>query len=118
MAQSKLNLKHAQPRKEKCMDGEHDDEETDDDDDIVFYHRFFYSAKMKKFKLAAVALYCVCTQPQNPDHLMIQCEVCKDWYHPKCVGMTDEEANSLTDGYVCYKHRLYECAVANVKVES
>ena len=27
MAQSKLNLKHAQPRKEKCMDGEHDDEE-------------------------------------------------------------------------------------------
>ena len=121
MAQSKLNLKHAQSRKEKFTDGEHEDGESEDDD-IVFYHRFFYSAKMKKFKLAAVPLYCVCTQPQNPDHLMIQCEVCKDWYHPKCIGMTDEEANALADGFVCYKHRQYKCDVVansyNIKIES
>jgi len=24
--------------------------------------------------------YCKCEMPYNPDDLMVQCEVCKDWY--------------------------------------
>ncbi|XP_047162664.1 chromatin remodeling protein EBS-like isoform X2 [Vigna umbellata] len=38
--------------------------------------------------------------PYNPDDLMVQCEGCKDWYHPACVGMTIEEAKKL-DHFVC-----------------
>lgn len=28
---------------------------------------------------------------QEANDLMIECESCKNWYHPKCVKMTDEE---------------------------
>ncbi|XP_042754491.1 chromatin remodeling protein EBS [Lactuca sativa] len=42
-----------------------------------------------------VAVYCKCEMPYNPDDLMVQCEGCKDWFHPSCMGMTIEEAKKL-----------------------
>ncbi|OAY78975.1 Lysine-specific demethylase PHF2 [Ananas comosus] len=39
--------------------------------------------------------YCKCEMPYNPDDLMVQCEGCKDWFHPSCMGMTIEEAKKL-----------------------
>ena len=94
-----------------------------EEEEIVFYQRFFYSAKMKKFQLAAVPLFCLCAMPQNPDHLMIQCDICKDWFHPKCVGMTDKEASALKDGYVCPRHHSnrfnkWDIVCPKAKVES
>ncbi|EPS58147.1 hypothetical protein M569_16669 [Genlisea aurea] len=38
--------------------------------------------------------------PYNPDDLMVQCEGCKDWFHPSCMGMTIEEARML-DKFLC-----------------
>ncbi|KAA0040977.1 protein mlo2-like isoform X2 [Cucumis melo var. makuwa] len=34
------------------------------------------------------------------DDLMVQCEGCKDWFHPSCMGMTIEEAKKL-DHFLC-----------------
>ncbi|PWA36970.1 Bromo adjacent homology (BAH) domain-containing protein [Artemisia annua] len=38
--------------------------------------------------------------PYNPDDLMVQCEECKDWFHPACMGMTIEDAKKL-EQFMC-----------------
>ncbi|KAL3625050.1 hypothetical protein CASFOL_031718 [Castilleja foliolosa] len=47
--------------------------------------------------------YCKCEMPYNPDDLMIQCEECKDWYHPECVDLTVEVVTHM-DRFVCSDH--------------
>ncbi|KAA0043153.1 chromatin remodeling protein EBS [Cucumis melo var. makuwa] len=65
-----------------------------------YYCRFEYKAATGAFTPDRVAVYCKCEMPYNPDDLMVQCEGCKDWYHPACVSMTIEEAKKL-DHFVC-----------------
>ncbi|GMN36395.1 hypothetical protein TIFTF001_005993 [Ficus carica] len=65
-----------------------------------YYCRFEYKAATGGFTPDRVAVYCKCEMPYNPDDLMVQCEGCKDWYHPACVGMTIEEAKNL-EQFVC-----------------
>ncbi|XP_031262180.1 chromatin remodeling protein EBS [Pistacia vera] len=65
-----------------------------------YYCRFEYKAATGGFTPDRVAVYCKCEMPYNPDDLMVQCEGCKDWYHPACVGMTIEEAKKL-EHFVC-----------------
>ncbi|MCO5552933.1 hypothetical protein L7F22_006452 [Adiantum nelumboides] len=50
--------------------------------------------------LAARILYCKCEMPYNPDDLMVQCEECKDWFHPACMNLTPEQVNKL-DHFYC-----------------
>ncbi len=45
-------------------------------------------------------LLCVCQQPYNVDTAMISCDVCEDWYHLRCVGMTQTAAKSMKK-YTC-----------------
>ncbi|KAG6754622.1 hypothetical protein POTOM_040414 [Populus tomentosa] len=65
-----------------------------------YYCRFEYKAATGGFTPDRVAVYCKCEMPYNPDDLMVQCEGCKDWYHPACVDMTIEEAKKL-DHFMC-----------------
>ncbi|KAK4761162.1 hypothetical protein SAY87_006055 [Trapa incisa] len=65
-----------------------------------YYCRFEYKAATGAFSPDRIAVYCKCEMPYNPDDLMVQCEGCRDWYHPACVGMTIEEAKRL-DHFVC-----------------
>lgn len=37
-------------------------------------------------KMAAVPLYCVCRQPYDVSRFMIECDICKDWFHGRYVG--------------------------------
>ncbi|XGW10510.1 hypothetical protein V3C99_012196, partial [Haemonchus contortus] len=45
-------------------------------------------------------LYCTCRTPYNDNEFYVGCESCEGWYHPKCVGITKEEAEAM-DEYVC-----------------
>ncbi|KAA8520139.1 hypothetical protein F0562_014395 [Nyssa sinensis] len=65
-----------------------------------YYCRFEYKAATGGFTPDRVAVYCKCEMPYNPDDLMVQCEGCKDWYHPACVNMTIEQAKKL-DHFLC-----------------
>ncbi|KAL5677453.1 hypothetical protein ACJX0J_013584, partial [Zea mays] len=65
-----------------------------------FYCRFDYKAATGAFTPDRVAVYCKCEMPYNPDDLMVQCEGCKDWFHPSCMGMTIEQAKKI-DHYMC-----------------
>lgn len=37
-------------------------------------------------KMAAAPLYCVCRQPYDVSRFMIECDICKDWFHGRYVG--------------------------------
>ncbi|XP_073263787.1 chromatin remodeling protein EBS isoform X1 [Populus alba] len=65
-----------------------------------YFCRFEYKASTGGFTPDRVAVYCKCEMPYNPDDLMVQCEGCKDWFHPSCTGMTIEEAKKL-DRFLC-----------------
>ncbi|XP_056171197.1 chromatin remodeling protein EBS-like isoform X1 [Syzygium oleosum] len=65
-----------------------------------YFYRFEYKAATGGFTPDGVAVYCKCEMPYNPDDLMVQCEECKDWFHPSCMGMTIEDAKTL-DRFLC-----------------
>jgi hypothetical protein len=33
---------------------------------------------------------CICKKPECPDHNYIGCDNCSQWFHPSCVGFTEE----------------------------
>ncbi|XP_062609540.1 death-inducer obliterator 1-like [Saccostrea cucullata] len=43
--------------------------------------------------------YCVCLQ-SNPKGMMVQCDNCRDWFHPWCVGISEDYAKSVPQ-YIC-----------------
>ncbi|XP_034949033.1 histone lysine demethylase PHF8-like isoform X2 [Chelonus insularis] len=46
------------------------------------------------------ATYCLCGQTYNPDQFMIECDVCKIWYHGECVNVKEYMSIDL-DKYHC-----------------
>ncbi|KAJ3693270.1 hypothetical protein LUZ60_008750 [Juncus effusus] len=65
-----------------------------------FFCRFEYKAATGAFTPDRVAVYCKCEMPYNPDDLMVQCDDCKDWFHPSCMGMSPGQAKKL-DHFLC-----------------
>ncbi|XP_071965223.1 uncharacterized protein [Antedon mediterranea] len=47
-------------------------------------------------------LYCICRTPYDDAQFYIGCDLCNDWFHGECVGIGQEEAESI-DSYVCNK---------------
>ena len=43
--------------------------------------------------------YCVCSQ-SKPKGLMVQCNSCRDWFHPGCVGISEDYAKTAPQ-YIC-----------------
>ncbi|XP_024385626.1 chromatin remodeling protein EBS isoform X1 [Physcomitrium patens] len=60
-----------------------------------YFCRFDYNARSGTFSPDRVAVYCKCEMPYNPDDLMVQCENCKDWFHPKCVMLSSEDIKNV-----------------------
>jgi len=58
------------------------------------------SRKAIKKNKKDVTLYCLCRQPYEEEVFMIACDVCDDWFHGKCVGVTERKAQTLKT-YVC-----------------
>ncbi|XP_050363855.1 chromatin remodeling protein SHL isoform X1 [Argentina anserina] len=65
-----------------------------------FFCRFEYNSTTGSFNPDRVAVYCKCEMPYNPDDLMVQCEGCSDWFHPICIDMSAEEAETV-DHFFC-----------------
>eukprot|EP00252_Welwitschia_mirabilis_P003733 TRINITY_DN13788_c0_g1_i1.p1 TRINITY_DN13788_c0_g1~~TRINITY_DN13788_c0_g1_i1.p1 ORF type:complete len:215 (-),score=13.25 TRINITY_DN13788_c0_g1_i1:398-1042(-) len=65
-----------------------------------YFCRFEYKAATGGFTPDRVAVYCKCEMPYNPDDLMVQCEACKDWFHPTCLDMTVSQLKAI-DHFIC-----------------
>ncbi|XP_051976925.1 lysine-specific demethylase 7A-like [Xyrauchen texanus] len=50
--------------------------------------------------MAAAQLYCVCRQPYDFSLFMIECDICKDWFHGSCVQILEHYAADI-DVYHC-----------------
>ncbi|CAG2162585.1 unnamed protein product [Oppiella nova] len=46
------------------------------------------------------ALYCVCRKPYDSSKFMVGCDICSNWYHVDCVGLTEVQAKKA-DQYIC-----------------
>ncbi|XP_032900060.1 nucleosome-remodeling factor subunit BPTF isoform X10 [Amblyraja radiata] len=66
-------------------------------------------AKVKKKKMISTTskeskkdtkLYCICKTPYDESKFYIGCDRCQNWYHGRCVGILQSEAD-LIDEYVC-----------------
>lgn len=42
----------------------------------------------------AEPVYCVC-KSTNDQGFMIECDACKDWFHGRCVNMSEKKSRSL-----------------------
>uniref|UniRef100_A0A7S2WGC6 [Histone H3]-trimethyl-L-lysine(4) demethylase n=1 Tax=Mucochytrium quahogii TaxID=96639 RepID=A0A7S2WGC6_9STRA len=40
-------------------------------------------------------VYCLCRQPEEEGVFMFACDGCDEWYHPECLGSTQEEVKKL-----------------------
>ncbi|XP_033746034.1 lysine-specific demethylase 7B-like isoform X1 [Pecten maximus] len=47
-------------------------------------------------------VYCVCRKPYDENEFMIECDVCKDWFHGSCVGVQEYQAIDI-EIYHCPK---------------
>lgn len=45
-------------------------------------------------------LYCICKTPYDESKFYIGCDLCTNWYHGDCVGITEKEAKKM-DVYIC-----------------
>ncbi|XP_064958141.1 chromatin remodeling protein EBS-like isoform X2 [Musa acuminata AAA Group] len=79
-----------------------------------YFCRFEYKAATGGFTPDRVAVYCKCEMPYNPDDLMVQCEGCKDWFHPTCMGMTIEQAKKL-EHFICSDCSAEDAAEKSLK---
>uniref|UniRef100_A0A4W4HPG6 Uncharacterized protein n=1 Tax=Electrophorus electricus TaxID=8005 RepID=A0A4W4HPG6_ELEEL len=50
--------------------------------------------------MAPAQLYCVCRQPYDVHRFMIECDICKDWFHGSCVQVEEHHAADI-DLYHC-----------------
>ncbi|XP_050394423.2 nucleosome-remodeling factor subunit BPTF [Patella vulgata] len=45
-------------------------------------------------------LYCICKTPYDDTKFYIGCDLCSNWFHGSCVGITEDQAN-IIDSYMC-----------------
>lgn len=67
---------------------------------IDYFCRWKYMVKKKKFYPEKVNIYCRCKLPENPDEWMVHCNTCDEWYHSRCINITEEEVDAM-DEYIC-----------------
>jgi len=62
-------------------------------------------------KAEEVKLYCKCKQPYDDTKFYVGCELCNDWFHGTCVGISEDMALNI-DEFICS-----ECEKQKITVE-
>lgn len=53
------------------------------------------SGKLEEREAGHQELLCVCQQANHADTAMVGCDACGEWYHLRCMGLTQNAARSL-----------------------
>ncbi|TNV76254.1 hypothetical protein FGO68_gene16993 [Halteria grandinella] len=78
---------------------EYDD--LDNIDTYTFFTRANYNPMQKVLEpsFKEWETFCICSKPLNPNLLYIKCDECSQWFHPSCMGLTDDEAQQQEEFY-------------------
>ncbi|CAD8083433.1 unnamed protein product [Paramecium sonneborni] len=70
--------------------------------DAVYFTRAFYNTKSEEFlpEISKWPKVCYCKKPQNPDLPYVFCDMCNQWIHLKCEGLTEEQVQSI-ESFIC-----------------
>lgn len=70
--------------------------------DIIYFYRADYDPIKEVLKppYEKWEKICYCNTPFNPDSLYLKCDKCMQYFHPKCVGINNEDAEKLDD-FLC-----------------
>lgn len=55
-------------------------------------------------RLRKEKLYCLCRTPYDETKFYVGCDLCNNWFHGECVGITEEMSKSLSE-FVCTECR-------------
>lgn len=55
-----------------------------------------------QFKLEG-GIFCICRKPYENELDMIECEICGEWYHFKCIGFIGTEVEAQNLEFHCMK---------------
>ena len=71
-----------------------DYDELDNIDHLTFFTRAQYEPLLKMLEppFKEWEALCTCRKPLNPNLLYIKCDECGKWYHPRCMNLTDDDA--------------------------
>ncbi|XP_042326771.1 lysine-specific demethylase 7A isoform X4 [Sceloporus undulatus] len=58
------------------------------------------SASNSSSATGSTPVYCVCREPYDVSRFMIECDICKDWFHGSCVRVEEHHAVDI-DLYHC-----------------
>ena len=52
--------------------------------------------------------FCICRRPYEGEDDMIECDVCQEWYHHKCIGFIGSEEDAQNMEFHCMKCMKFE----------
>ncbi len=59
--------------------------------------------KVNIWLISEGGIFCICRKPYENEMDMIECEICDEWYHYKCIGFIGTEADAQTLEFHCMK---------------
>ena len=73
------------------------------DEHNLLFSQAEYNTKRDKIipALSGRAKICFCQTIENPDFNYIMCELCKNWFHYQCVGISDTNNEDLSMNFYC-----------------
>lgn len=57
----------------------------------------------------------MCRRPNDPDQPMAQCNICLDWFHPKCVGFKNIQEIAVISPWLCPQCSIKKTQKAKLK---
>jgi len=51
------------------------------------------------------AVDCICRKPDLPGEFMIACDCCNEWFHGRCVNISEDTASKMKD-YICMECKI------------
>jgi hypothetical protein len=103
-----INKKEPKKRKSKEMEDSDDSEEEEEEDFVEENEMKKENKEERKNKHKKEKVYCICKKPAG--NYMIECEICKEWFHFKCVGIPITQ-------YKTYEKTNYRCEECKKKTE-
>lgn len=91
-------------QKEDEVEGDQVEEEEEEDDDD--------SGESWASEDDPDRLWCICKRPHN-NRFMICCDICLDWFHGKCVGITKSKGKEMEEAGIDWSCKTCKEQVAN-----